>query len=301
MTVETCAGLGACRGVEVDEIRYLEEEGRLTCCVYAKVAVYEFIARCVAVEGEDGVEDEKAEEAEYEKEEDAHVEDAAPRETVVTDTACLGVMETVLIVDGIEEVVGGVVLVGDEAAADGGEGRFAVVLVDGTKAGEGGGGRVTAAVGGKFGGNEVGVPGGEGRRFAFFCGEPVEDHGAPVGQRRWAQWGMTVCRVGGVTGMDGIEVEVAAPRDRAGAARDKGIYGVWWRGSGGVERGRGKGSCGPPVGGWTGPDGAIGRGGQKAGPLDKRAELGRRTGRFRVVLDRHRRRRRLRSRRKTKL
>ena len=211
LTVESFAGLGALRGVEVDEIWHLEEEGGLACFVYAKVAVYAFVACCVAVEGEDGVEDEKAEEAEYKKEEDADVEDAAPGEAVVTGATCLGVMETVLIVDGIEEVIGGVVLVGDETTANGRESGLAVVPVDGTKAGEGGGGRVTAVVGGEFGGDEVGVPGGEGRILAFFSGKAVEDHGAAVGQHRRARGvAGSVCRIGGVTGMDGVEVEVAA-------------------------------------------------------------------------------------------
>jgi len=91
-------------------------------------------------------------------------------------------METVLIIDGIKEVVGGVVLVGDETAADGGKSGLAVVLVEGAKAGDGGGGRGPVAVDRKFGGDEVGVPRGDGGGISVLRGEAVEDHGAPVGQ-----------------------------------------------------------------------------------------------------------------------
>jgi len=110
---------------------------------------------------------------------------------------------------------------------------------------------------------------------------------------------MAVCRIGGVTGMDGVEVEVAAPGGRAGAAGGEGIYGVGSGRGGGIEGGGGKGSGGPPDDGWTGP--AVGHGRQKTGLLDRRAGFGCRTGRFGVVVDPHHRRRRLRGWRKTKL
>ena len=118
----------------------------MACCVYVKVAVYAFIAWCVVVEGEDGVEDEKADEAEADKDEDADIKDAPPREMVITDVVRLGVMETILVVNGIKEVVGGIVVVGDETPTDGGEGGLAVVPIEGTTPGYGGGSNGAVAV-----------------------------------------------------------------------------------------------------------------------------------------------------------
>jgi len=64
LTVESCAGLGTLGGVDVDEFWHLEQDGGLTCSVYVGVAVYTLVACFVVVEGEDGVENEDAEEAE---------------------------------------------------------------------------------------------------------------------------------------------------------------------------------------------------------------------------------------------
>ena len=83
------------------------EGGALTSGVYAEVAVYACIACFVAGEGNDGVENEEAEEAQDEEDEDADVEEAALGEAVVMDAGGLGVMETFLVVNGIEDLLRG--------------------------------------------------------------------------------------------------------------------------------------------------------------------------------------------------
>ena len=145
--VETCTGLGARGGVKVDEVGHLEEDGGLARCVYVDVAVHAVVSCFVEVEEKDGAEDENIEETEYEQDEDADVEDATPGETVIMDAACLGVMEAVLVIDGIKEVVCGVVLVGDKTTTDGGESGFVIVLIEGSQAGGGGGGTGTVGIG----------------------------------------------------------------------------------------------------------------------------------------------------------
>lgn len=113
--IEARTGEGLVGSVGVDEVGHVEENGGLAGAIDADIASDLGIYLFVLVESDNGVADEEGEETEEKEEDDGDIDDATPGEGVIVGMVRTMVVEEVVVVGGVELVLGGVIGVRDEA------------------------------------------------------------------------------------------------------------------------------------------------------------------------------------------
>jgi len=115
VTVEARAGKGILRSIRVNEVGHIEEDGGLAGGIDTNIASDLCIYESVFVETQDGVCNEEGENTEEKEKKNADVEDAAPWKGMVVGMMWTMVVEEVIIIGGVELVLGGVIGIGDDA------------------------------------------------------------------------------------------------------------------------------------------------------------------------------------------